>query len=163
MDNRSYSVSRSEKSCESVYFEYDKVDGYKVSPKAKKKNEIEVSKIVFVNDSMSEKVIRRKIDKKIAYLLSQLKILEEDGTTDEGSIRRSLMDAEKLKLQIINNYVKYLGHTYQSLTLKKIQIIINQLRFKLYTIRDIERENNIIFGRDNNMMEYEERENRRGR
>lgn len=163
MDKRNYSVSRSEKSCESVYFEYDKIDGYQVNPKAKKKDEIEVSKIVFVNDSMSEKVIRRKIDKKIAYLLLQLKIIEESGTTDEGSIKRNLMDAEKLKLQIINNYVKYLGHTYQSLTLKKIQIIINQLRYKLYTIRDIERENNLFYQRENTTMEYENKESRRGR
>ena len=148
MDKRSYSVSRSNMSNESVYFEYDKIDGYQVNPKTKKKDEIEVSKIVFVNDSMSEKIIRRKIDKKIAYLLLQLNIIEESGTTDEGSIRRNLMDAEKLKLQIINNYVKYLGHTYQGLTLKKIQIIINQLRYKLYTIRDYERENNINFDRN---------------
>lgn len=148
LDKRSYSVSRSNMSNESVYFEYDKIDGYQVNPKTKKKDEIEVSKIVFVNDSMSEKIIRRKIDKKIAYLLLQLNIIEESGTTDEGSIRRNLMDAEKLKLQIINNYVKYLGHTYQGLTLKKIQIIINQLRYKLYTIRDYERENNINFDRN---------------
>lgn len=163
MDKRSYSVSRSDKSSELVYFEYDKVDGYKVNPKAKKKDSIEVSKIVFVNDSMSEKIIRKKIDKKIAYLLSQLKIIEEDGNPDEGGIKRNLMDAEKLKLQIINNYVKYLGHTYQSLTLKKIQIIINQLRFKLYTIRDIERENNFFLERENNNLDYGEREGRRGR
>lgn len=165
LDNKSYSVSRNKMSNESVYFEYDKVDGYKVMPKTHKKDEIEVSKIVFVNDSMSEKIIRKKIDKKIAYLLLQLKIIEESGTTDEGAIKRDLMDAEKLKLQIVNNYVKYLGHTYQSLTLKKIQIIINQLRYKLYTIRDIERENNIILGRNNNIPEYSEQESkpRRGR
>lgn len=148
MDKRSYSVSRSEKSNEVVYFEYDKIDGYKVTPKAKKKDSIEVSKIVFINDSMSEKIIRKKIDKKIAYLLSQLKLIEEDGNPDEGGIKRNLMDAEKLKLQIINNYVKYLGNTYQSLTLKKIQIIINQLRFKLYTIRDLERENFFYMDRE---------------
>ena len=148
---------------ESVYFEYDKVDGYQVTPKATKKDAIEVSKIIFVNDSMSEKIIRKKIDKKIAYLLAQLKVIEEDDNPDEGGIKRNLMDAEKLKLQIINNYVKYLGNTYQSLTLKKIQIIINQLRFKLYTIRDIERENNIYFQRENNGFEFEERESRRGR
>lgn len=163
MDNRSYSVSRDKKSCESVYFEYDKIDGYQVNPKAKKKNQIEVSKIVFVNDSMSEKVIRKKIDKKIAYLLSQLKVIEEDATGDEGNIKRCLMDAEKLRMQIINNYVKYLGHTYHSLTLKKIQIIINQLRFRLYTVKNIERENNIIFDRDSNIYEEEKRESRRGR
>lgn len=163
MDKRSYSVSRDKMTGENVYFEYDKVNGYKVNPKTKKKDSIEVSKIVFVNDSMSEKIIRKKIDRKIAYLLEQLKLIEEDGNPDEGAIKRSLMDAEKLKLQIINNYVKYLGHTYESLTLKKIQIIINQLRFKLYTIRDIERERNIFFGRDMESFGYGEREGRRGR
>ena len=170
MDKRGYSVSRNKMANESIYFEYDKVDGYKVTPKAKKKDNIEVSKIVFVNDSMSEKIIRKKIDKKITYLLSQIKLIEEDGSADEGGIRRSLMDAEKLKLQIINNYVKYLGHTYQSLTLKKIQIIINQLRYKLYVIRDMERERNILFGMNNmfygmdeDSKEYEQREGRKGR
>ena len=163
MDKRSYSISREEKTSESVYFEYDKVDGYRVNPKIQKKDSIEVSKIVFVNDSMSEKIIRKKVDKKIAYLLMQLKLIEEDVNPDEGAIKRSLMDAEKLKLLIINNYVKYLGHTYQSLTLKKIQIIINQLRFKLYTIRDIEREKNIFYNREDNGIEYCEREGRRGR
>ena len=44
------------------------------------------------------------------------------------------MDAERLKLMILNEYRKYLGNTYQRLTLKKIQIIINQLRIKLYNI-----------------------------
>lgn len=156
MDRRTYSLSREDKTL--VYFEYEDVNGYRVNPKTKKNDSIEVNKIIFVNDSMSEKIIRKKIDKKIAYLLSQLKLIEEDINPSEGGIKRSLMDAEKLKLQIINNYVRYLGNTYQSLTLKKIQIIINQLRFKLYTIRDIERENNLYFERD-----YGEREGRRGR
>ena len=149
---KNYYVSRDEKTNEVVYLEYDKIDGYKVSPKVSKKDEIEVSKIVFVNQEFSEKIIRRKIDKKIEQLLRQLKLIEEDGA-DEGSIRKSLMDAEKLRIQIINNYVKYLGHTYQGLTLKKIQIIIEQLRYKLYELKELERE-----------MYYEnEREGRRGR
>ena len=159
MDNRSYSISRDKTKKESVYFEYDKLDGYTVNPKRNKEDSITVSKIMFVNDSMSEKIIRKKIDKKIAYLLNQLKIFEEDTNPDEGGIKKSLMDAEKLKLQIINNYVKYLGNTYQSLTLKKIEIIVNQLRFKLYTIRDLEREQNIY----DDSLYYGEREGRRGR
>ena len=159
MDKRHYSVSRVKNAGEVVYFEYDKVEGYRVNPKTKKDDTIGVSKIIFVNDSMSEKIIRKKIDKKIAYLLSQLKSIEEDSNPDEGGIKRNLMDAEKLRLQIINNYVKYLGNTYQSLTLKKIQIIINQLRYKLYTIRDLEREHNLSF----DGLEYDERQSRRGR
>ena len=162
MDKRNYTVSRINNNGEVIYFEYDKVEGYRVNPKTKKEDEIGVSKIVFVNDQMSEKIIRKKIDKKIALLLKVLKAIEEDSNPDEGGIKRSLMDAEKLKLQIINNYVKYLGNTYQSLTLKKIQIIINQLRFKLYMIRDRERENQMYFDMDNS-YDYDERLGRRGR
>lgn len=152
INKKNYYVSKSDKSKEVVYLELDQLDGYQVNPKARKKNDIEVNKIVFVNPEFSEKVIRKKIDKKINYLLKQLKEIEEDGT-DEGAIKRSLMDAEKLKLQIINNYVKYLGHTYESFTLKKIQIIVDQLRYKLFTLKEIERNN----------FYYEERETRRGR
>lgn len=167
MDKRGYIVSRDEKSCESVYFEYDNVDGYQVNPKVKKKDSIEVSKIVFVNDSMSEKIIRKKIDKKIDSLLLQLRKIEDEDGNDEDGIKRSLMDAEKLKVQIINNYIKYLGHTYGSLTLKKIQIIINQLRYKLYIIKDMERQNMFMnqmnYFKEDNSIEYGEREGRKGR
>ena len=155
LSNRSYSLSREERTNETVYFEYDKIDGYKVKPKTTKKDAIEVSKIVFVNDSMSEKIIRKKIDKKINNLLFQLKLIEE-GVEGEDGVKRSLIDAEKLRIQIINNYIKYLGNTYQSLTMKKIQLIINQLRFKLYTIQQLDRQNE--------MINYEQGyESRRGR
>ena len=151
-NNQNYYISKDEKNNEVVYLELDKMEGYEVNPKAKKQNEISVNKIIFVNNEMSEKIIRRKIDKKIALLLDELRRMDEEGT-DEGSVKRSLMDAEKLRLQIINNYVKYLGHTYESLTLKKIQIIVNELRFKLFTIDQIKKQT----------AYYEERETRRGR
>lgn len=158
MNNRSYVISRDNEKKETVYLELDKLDGYKVSPKTKKDGSISVSKIMFINDSMSEKLIRKKVDKRINYLLSELKIIEESDDPDEGGIKKSLMDAEKLKLQLINTYVKYLGNTYHGLTLKKIQLIINQLRFKLYTIRDLERN---MYMSDS--LGYEERETRKGR
>lgn len=158
MDKRSYVISRDNKKKVTVYLELDKLDGYKVSPKTTKNGSISVSKIMFINDSMSEKLIRKKIDRKINFLLSELKLIEENDNPDEGGIKKSLMDAEKLKLQLINNYVKYLGNTYHGLTLKKIQLIINQLRFKLYTLRDLERDMNMY-----DSYGYEDRETRRGR
>ena len=111
------------------------------------------------NKEFSEKIIRKKIDKKISALLEELKVIDEDDSgNNEGAIRKSLMDAEKLRLQIINTYVKYLGHTYEGLTLKKLQIIIEQLRYKLYYIEMIKRE---IYM---NQMGYgKEKEGRRGR
>ena len=48
MDKKNYSLSREDRGNEIVYFEYDKINGYKVTPKAKKKDSIEVNKIIFV-------------------------------------------------------------------------------------------------------------------
>lgn len=157
MDKKSYSLSRERLGNETIYFEYDKIDGYRINPKAKKKDLIEVNKIIFVNDSMSEKIIRKKIDKKINKLLEELREIDE-GNEGEDGVKRSLMDAEKLRLQIINNYIKYLGNTYQSLTLKKLQIIINQLRFKLYKMQQMDRYREMIF--DNYEQGYESRRGR---
>lgn len=131
LNSLNYHVSKDKKKKETVYFEYDKMNGYKVKPKVQKENAIKVNKITFVNKDLSEKIIRKKIDVKINYLLKQLKQLEEDDS-DNGNISKTIMVAEKLRMQIINNYVKYLGHTYRSLTLKKIEIIIEQLKYKLY-------------------------------
>ncbi len=134
MSDKSYYVSKTRKPRETMYLELEKLDGYKVNPKIKEKDAIGVSQIIFVNDEMTEKLIRKKIDKKIEHLLKELKLIEDNGGNDEGTIKKSLMDAEKLRMQLINKYVKYLGNTYHSLTLKKIQLIIEELRYKLYLL-----------------------------
>jgi len=149
MDNKGYYISKSRTKKETMYLEYEKMDGYRVNPKVNKKDAIAVNKIIFVNPEFSEKIIRKKIDKKIAYLLSQLKLIDSDDSGDTGTIKKTLLDAEKLRIQIINEYVKYLGHTYESLTLKKIEIIIDKLRFKLYTMKEIERENYYYHPKEN--------------
>lgn len=128
--NINYLIHKNKKTSEIIFVDYDQNNGYQINPKATKNDQINVNKIVFMSPNLSEKLIRKKIDKKIEYLLNQLKIVDEDN--DDGFIEKTLMDAEKLRIMIINNYVKYLGHTYHSLTLKKIQIIINELKIKLY-------------------------------
>lgn len=157
MDNKSYYVSKTRKSKETRYLELEKLDGYKVNPKVKEKDAIEVSQIVFVNDDFSEKIIRKKVDKKIEQLLKQLKQIEEDDGSSDDTIKHSLMDAEKLRLQLINNYVKYLGHTYHSLTLKKLALIIEQLRYQLY-VNEFKKQ--VVYYNDNIDRE---KESRRGR
>ena len=139
MASKNYFLNRDSKSGEITYLEYDKIDGYNITPKSKVEDAIIVNKIVFVNPSLSEKLIKKKIDIKIRNLLRKLTEIDEDGGNDEDGIRNTLMDAERLKLNILTNYVKYLGNTYQSLTLKKIQVIINQLRIKLYNCIDKKR------------------------
>ena len=135
-ENKNFFLEKDKNTKETIYIEYKNIDGYKIKPKTKKEDAIEVTKIVFASPTLAEKIIKKKIDKQIAYLLNILDSLDEDNSDSGDVIRKSLVEAERLKLMIISTYVKYLGNTYQSLTLKKIQIIINELRLKLYMLKD---------------------------
>ena len=134
MSKKNYYLKRDSKSGEITYMEFDRIKGYNITPKSDIYDGIRVDKIVFINPSLSEKIIKKKIDIKVRKLLRELKCIDEDEDdgTSADSIRQTLMEAERLKLNIIKNYCKYLGINYQTLTLKKVQIIINQLRIKLY-------------------------------
>ena len=134
-----------------VIVDFNEMDGYRITPKIKKEDTIEVNKIVFISKSLSEKIIKKKIEHKITYLL---KILEDNDTSDSG-IKQSIIEAEKLRLMIINKYIKYLGNDYQELTLQKMQIIIKKLRYKLYLMHN--KQDYFIY---NNYKENEEKKGR---
>lgn len=160
MSNKNFYIEKNNQTNETVYIEYDKMKGYKITPKTKKEDAIEVNKIVIVSPTLSEKIIKKKIEHKMAYLFKLLEEISSSGGNDEGIIKKTLMDAERLKLMIINNYVKYLGNTYASLTLKKIELIINELRIGLYKSHPKELVNYYV---NNYEEEVEEKKGRRGR
>lgn len=133
-----YFISRDVKTGEVIYLEYNK-DGYKVSPKTKKRDAIEVNKIVFVSPSLTEKLLKKKINSKISKLLLELNTFYDDDSDDDNEgtrVRNQLKEAERLKLNIINNYKKYLDGNYVGLTLKKLQIIIDGYHSRMQAIID---------------------------
>ena len=135
----SYFISRDMQSGEVVYLEYNK-NGYKVNPKAKKQDAIEVNKIVFVSPKLTEKLLKKKINSKISKLLLELNTFydenDEDSDSEETRVRDKLMEAEYLKQNIINNYKKYLHGNYTGLTLKKLQIIIDGYNSRMQAIME---------------------------
>ena len=133
MESKTYKIDRKSNSLDIVNLEYSNIDGYKIKPKVNKENTIKVDNIIFTNPSLIKKIIKKKINIKIKELLKELKDIETGTNDSTGDIQKSLMKAEKLRIAIIEKYVKYLGNTYQSLCLNKIQIIINELRYKLFT------------------------------
>lgn len=153
MKKINYHISKTKKEKDAINLELNKLSGYKVKPKVCEEGAIKVNKITFVDDDLSEKIIRKKIDNKIEYLLCKLKLYNDEGT-DSGSIKQSLMDAEKLRVQLINKYIKYLGNTYASLTLKKIELIIDELNYKLYMKE---------FYKEQMIYQTNEKEGKRGR
>ena len=157
MSKKNFYLKKDSKSGQITYMEFDRIKGYNITPKSDIYDGIKVDKIVFINPSLSEKIVKKKINIKIRKLLKILNEIDEDGSSDNGTIRETLMEAERLKLNIIKNYCKYLGVNYQSLTLRKVQIIINKLRMKLYSNMKIER--NML----NNYLYYLEEDEYRGR
>lgn len=131
-----YFISKDDKSGEVVYLEYDK-NGYNVKPKVKKDDAIEVNKIVFVSPSLTEKLLKKKINSKISKLLLELNTSYDDEEDSGASrYRDKLKEAERLKQMILNTYQKYLGKSYTALTIKKMQIIIDGYKAKLFEINN---------------------------
>ncbi len=130
MTRENYFVERNHETDEVVYLEYDKIDGYEVTPKTKMKDAISVKKVVFASPSLSSKIIKKKINNIITKLLEFIENID-DGTDGE-SIRENLMKTEKLRVSIITKYIKYLGNNYSSLTLKKLELMVNKLENELY-------------------------------
>lgn len=130
MTKENYFVERNHETDEVVYLEYDKIDGYEVTPKTKMKDAISVKKVVFASPSLSSKIIKKKINNIITKLLEFIENID-DGTDGE-SIRENLMKTEKLRVSIITKYIKYLGNNYSSLTLKKLELMVNKLENELY-------------------------------
>lgn len=130
-----YFISKDNKTGEIVYLEYDK-NGFKVTPKAKKKDAINVNKIVFVSPELTKKLLKKKIEHKISKLLLELNTCYDDEDNDGARLRDKLIEAEKLKINIINKYSKYFGKSYIGLTLKKMQLIVDGYRSRLYNVNN---------------------------
>lgn len=161
-----YYINKEEKTGEVVYLDYNIKKAYSVNPKAKKKDEIEVNKIVFVSPTLTEKIIKKKIDIKINKLLQGLNTLEDDSNGDDGAglIRNRLKESERLKLNIINNYRQYLNGNYTNLTLEKVNLIIESYRSKLFKLKE-KKEKELLMELFSNMnnKEIPESKGRKGR
>ena len=159
---KNYYLNKDSQTGEILYLEYNKIKGYPITPKTKIEDAIEVNKIIFVNPSLREKLIRKKVDLKIRYLIKILQTMDETGS-DEGQIQRSIMDSERLKVNILNYYIKYLGTTYASYSIKKINLIINQLRIRLYNINLQKKILSSYYNKDLYYLDEEETKKGRGR
>lgn len=157
---KNYYLRKNSKTGEIIYLEYDKIKGYPITPKTKIEDAISVNKIIFVNPSLQEKLIRKKVEVKLRCLIREL---EDNDSTSSGT-ERAIMDAEKLRVNIINRYIHYLGNTYASYSLSKIQVIVNQLKIKLYKLIEkekyIDREKRVL---DNELYYLDIDEPKKGR
>ena len=125
-----------------VYLDYDKLKGFGFSPKNNVKYDgIIVNKMVVIKPSMIEKVLRRKIKRKLdLYLKLIIKFIESDDSDNGETLREALNDLTRYKNIIDYKYRKYLDEKYLKILLKKIALLEYELNSKLMSINKFEYE-----------------------
>lgn len=130
--------------------DYNKLKGFKFNPQNNVKYDgIVVNKMVIIKPSMIEKVLKKKIKRKLdLYLRLIIKFIESDDSSEGDALREALNDLSRYKSIIEHKYKKYLDEKYLNILLKKIAILDYELNSKLIALES---------------EYYEEKENHRKR
>ena len=138
MSEKHYYINKKNSNKEIIYLDFDKLKGFDFSPKNHIKYDgIVVNKMVIIKPSMIEKVLRRKIKKKLdLYLKLIIRFIESEDSDNGESIREALNDLTRYKSIIAKKYMKYLDEKYLKLLIKKIALLEYELNSKLINYQE---------------------------
>lgn len=116
--------------------------GFKFSPKNKVKyGGIKVDEMVVINTSFIERILKRKIKKRLEmYLEYVISLTDDNNDTDGSKIQIAINDLERYKSMVKRKYRQYLDARYVELLLKKIDLIEYELKTKSYVYEYVEEE-----------------------
>ena len=137
MKKSNYLLVRNTDTNELVYVDYNKTSGYGFTPKNHVKYEgIKIDKLVLVKPTFVEKVLKKKIKKKLDfYLQYMIKLLEEDSDDESSSqLGAALNEISRYRSIIINNYRAYLDDKYLKLLMQKFALLEHELKVKQFEI-----------------------------
>lgn len=134
MLDKKYYVVKDKVSKAITYFEYDKMEGYDLSPKkgVKIEDAINVNKVVIINPSLAQKVAKKKLDLKFKKLLQLLNIIFETDDDTGTAYHEGLDEVSKLRIELLNKYRKHLSEEEADLMDKKLDILEQELKVRLY-------------------------------
>lgn len=120
-----------------VALDYDKISGYKFIPRNNVKYDgIKVNTVVVINQSMIEKVLKRKIKNKLDLYLKLITDFIDSDDDDSSVYREALNDLTRYKSIVMGKYQKYLDEKYLKLLMKKIAILEFELNKKISVLTD---------------------------
>ena len=143
MLDKKYYIVKNKNDKAITYFEYDKMEGYDLTPKKGMKIEdaINVNKVVIINPSLAEKVAKRKFDLKFRKLLTLLNVIFESDDDTSTAYQERLNEVSKLRMELINKYRKHLEKEEADLMNKKLDILEQELKLRLYYLEQNYQEN----------------------
>lgn len=137
MLDKKYFVVKEKNSKVITYFEYDKMEGYDLSPKkgVRIEDAINVNKVVIINPSLAGKVAKKKLDLKFRKLLQLLNIIFETDDDTGTAYYQGLNEVSKLRMELLNKYRKHLEEEEANLMEKKLDILEQELRVRIYYLQ----------------------------
>lgn len=132
MKNKSYTVIKTNYQGEITLELLEKINGYKVKPKNSfdYKN-IKVNSMVIIKPSFIEKILKKKIKRKLEFYLNYIINLVDEE--DDGDYRKSLDELERFKETVEYKYRKFLDDKFINLLYKKIALIEHEIKVKIQT------------------------------
>lgn len=130
MKNKHYVVAKRNNNGEITFIDYSKIDGFKVMPKNKIEYPgIEVNSMILIKPIFIEKILKKKIKKKLnIYLNYIIASAEED---DDDAYREALNNITRYREIVEYKYRKYLDDKYINLLLKKISLLEREIKSKI--------------------------------
>lgn len=137
MKQNNYLLVKNKDTNELVYIDYTKNNGYGFTPKNHVQYEgIKVDKLILIKPTFVEKVLKKKIKKKLdLYLQYMIRLLEEDDDSASSShLGSALNEISRYRSIIINNYRAYLDDKYLELLMQKFALLEHELKVKQFEI-----------------------------
>jgi len=130
VENVKYLLVKDKKE-ENVETDLKKISGFVFNPQNNIKYEgILIDEIKLTKPELIEKVLKKKIKRKLGLYTQLIIELIDSSDEDDGTIDIVLNDLERYKRVINNNYKAYLSKKYLDLLLKKIELLENELKTK---------------------------------
>lgn len=120
--------------------DYNKLDGFHFKPINNVSYAgVTVKRMVMINQNFVEKVLKRKIRKRLeVYLRFIISILDSDDDSDITSLRAALNDLTRYKETVRYKYKQYLDDKYAKLLLEKIEMLEQELKNKMVLYKEPE-------------------------
>lgn len=135
VSNRYYYVTKKGKEGDIIYFDYEKISGgYNITPKNQIDYDgIKVNRLIIIKQTFVEKLLRKKIKKKLElYLQYIIDLLDNDDNDSDSVVLREVLSELTRYKDILNyKYNKYLNDEYIELMTKKIELLEYELNLKL--------------------------------
>ena len=130
---KTYTIVKEQFNGDKVYIDYTKFKGFKVKPRNNVKYDgIKVNSLVILKPSFIEKLLKKKVKRKIDFYLQYIiSLMDNDEDGDIGNLRLALDDLERYKSIIEYKYRKYLDQKYINLLLKKMELLEHEIKMKL--------------------------------